>query len=742
MKHPIRYGVVIAIAVFLSSLSLKPLTTDMAFLRLGAMAILVIGLVTVVLRRINLREPWVVLAQIVTFTVFLFGTATALGDEGSLLGRVGSLYRSGIGELQSSVAPLPPHPGVTLLLVTGTGLIALLTHILVQSVERPAWSLLSLLTLFLIPALGLKEDISAWYLVLIGLGYLMILFVEGLDRTGSWARNLVSATAGEGRTWPSTGRMAVLIGVPALGLTLLLGSVIPLPGQVNWNLSKPKGNDGPLQLNDPTLDLRRNLSRPEDRVVMTYLTDNPDGQYLRLASLSQFDEQGWQIVPMQLQSRKELPPAPGLTADPAGTTVTDVSIGDFPSDYLPAPYAPRSHTAEGSWSYDPLSLTILATGPDRAQETVNLKYSVTSDEIEPDGARLSAARPGRPPDAEYTMALPPDLPEGIMSLTTQVTKDAQSPALKAAAIQKFLRSDAFTYSLEPQPGTGYDALENFLLRDRTGYCEQFAASMAIMARIVGIPSRVSVGFLPGEKAGDHWEVSLHDMHAWPELYFEGEGWVRFEPTPAVQAGAAPPWTIEGEAPPTTATPTPEPTPTGEPTAEPTAGGTPSATPTPSPEATAGGDEEGSGLPLTRILTAVGAVALVVALAAIPGLVRRRIRGKRLADRDDPHEAVDQAWAEVRATLVDLGKTWQPLSPRAQARRWGEHLPTEASAALRDLSRTVERSRYAAHLEDVDSEQLRTWVTTIRSGLMERSARDARFTANWWPRSIMSRRSRW
>ncbi len=127
-----------------------------------------------------------------------------------------------------------------------------------------------------------------------------------------------------------------------------------------------------------------------------------------------------------------------------------------------------------------------------------------------------------------------------------MTADADSPAEKAAAIQAYLRSSEFSYSTERLPGSGYQALENFLLRDHKGYCEQFASAMAMMARVVGIPSRVSVGFLPGDRDGDSWRVSIRDMHAWPELYFAGYGWVRFEPTPASITGAAPSWTVRTE----------------------------------------------------------------------------------------------------------------------------------------------------------------------------------------------------
>ncbi|MGM3293757.1 transglutaminase-like domain-containing protein, partial [Escherichia coli] len=84
-------------------------------------------------------------------------------------------------------------------------------------------------------------------------------------------------------------------------------------------------------------------------------------------------------------------------------------------------------------------------------------------------------------------------------------------------------------------GNGGDELEEFLTDDedgRTGYCEQFASAMAVMARSLGIPARVAMGFLePTEEGRGQWVYSTDDLHAWPELYFAGQGWVRFEPTP-------------------------------------------------------------------------------------------------------------------------------------------------------------------------------------------------------------------
>ena len=106
---------------------------------------------------------------------------------------------------------------------------------------------------------------------------------------------------------------------------------------------------------------------------------------------------------------------------------------------------------------------------------------------------------------------------------------------KAERLRNWLRT--FTYSLQaPGDGTDDSSQDVILqfLKERKGYCVQFASAMAVMARILGIPARVAVGFLPGHQdpVTGAWTVTLKDAHAWPELYFQGIGWVRFEPTPA------------------------------------------------------------------------------------------------------------------------------------------------------------------------------------------------------------------
>src|SRR5690606_3704427 len=111
-----------------------------------------------------------------------------------------------------------------------------------------------------------------------------------------------------------------------------------------------------------------------------------------------------------------------------------------------------------------------------------------------------------------------------------------------------------------------DPLSHFLLT-RQGYCTQFASAMVMMARTEGIPARFAIGFLPGSSSEDERTVVAADAHAWPELYFDGLGWLRFEPTPATRTAGAPGYTsstwgdpeAEGETPTSASTATAAPT---------------------------------------------------------------------------------------------------------------------------------------------------------------------------------------
>jgi hypothetical protein len=140
------------------------------------------------------------------------------------------------------------------------------------------------------------------------------------------------------------------------------------------------------------------------------------------------------------------------------------------------------------------------------------------------------------------------------------------------ALQDFFQAN-FTYTLTPKiSGTGSAAIQSFL-QTKAGFCQQFAATMAAMARALGIPAVVAVGYTPGTQQLDgSYQVTTHDAHAWPLLYFDGIGWVQFEPTPKIVSGGraqAQPWTVTANQPTGAASLGANAGPTAAPSAQPT-----------------------------------------------------------------------------------------------------------------------------------------------------------------------------
>jgi hypothetical protein len=125
----------------------------------------------------------------------------------------------------------------------------------------------------------------------------------------------------------------------------------------------------------------------------------------------------------------------------------------------------------------------------------------------------------------------------VAETARQVTAGARSTYEAARLLQGWFQRE-FDYSLEIQSGHGTSAIESFL-RQRGGYCEQFAGTYAAMMRTLGIPARVAVGFTPGiELETGVFAVQGRHAHAWPEVWFDGVGWIGFEPTPGRGAPGA------------------------------------------------------------------------------------------------------------------------------------------------------------------------------------------------------------
>lgn len=117
----------------------------------------------------------------------------------------------------------------------------------------------------------------------------------------------------------------------------------------------------------------------------------------------------------------------------------------------------------------------------------------------------------------------------------EVAGDAKSPYAAAVALESWFRRGVFIYDPNPpKPPAGVPPLVDFVMRTKAGYCQHFAGAMALMLRYLGIPARVAAGFSSGQydKGSGEWIVTDHDAHEWVEAWFQGWGWVPFDPTPS------------------------------------------------------------------------------------------------------------------------------------------------------------------------------------------------------------------
>ena len=131
----------------------------------------------------------------------------------------------------------------------------------------------------------------------------------------------------------------------------------------------------------------------------------------------------------------------------------------------------------------------------------------------------------------------------MYDLARAVAGSARTPYAAAVALELWLRTaGGFRYDEQPPPPpAGVPALAAFVTTGKAGYCQHFAGAMAVMLRYLGIPARVAAGFTSGTYDGESqlWTVTDHDAHTWVEVWFDGFGWLPFDPTPGRGAlGAA------------------------------------------------------------------------------------------------------------------------------------------------------------------------------------------------------------
>jgi transglutaminase-like putative cysteine protease len=759
-----------ATATILVSLSLYPIFYGFAWFWTGVAAVLTVALAGTLTR---LRRLPVIVCLAGGLVALLLDLNIGYESPTSLfrvlptptsLRLLWDLVGLGFQESSKYAPPVPELPPMMFLATAGIGLTALLTDLIAVRLESAALAGLPLLLLFTEPFTLSISRTGFGMVVAFCLGtagYLALLSSEGRDRIREWERpNPGPDELPDTRALATTGRrvgvtsvalaLCIPLFIPGLHATRLFGSGQPGIGGTGAGTGTGAGVGFP----DPNTQLTNELreSRPQD--VFTYTTTDTSQQYFQVYVLDDLTSNDGFTLFSQPESvvgvSPNLPKAPGLTqssyASPETTSVTlSRAVGQDDLTALPVPYPATQVLAPGQLRAEKNTLMVFDTGVHLS----GLTYQVTSlDQSQIPQQALNGVPAPKGDITKYYTGYPSSY-QPLRQLAEQVVAaaKAKTPFEEALALQEWLTSSQFKYTTNAPSIVDARGLVNFLTTTKRGYCQQFSFAMAVMARLLGIPSRVAYGYTAGTAEPDGtWLVTTHDAHAWPELYLQGYGWLRFEPTPGASDGGqgtaiAPAYTTQPnnpfKNPGTTSGQAPS--------------GTTGHTPAISPQLTrlkALGEGGGAytapapGLSGWQIfgLVMLGLLVLIMLAVAAPTAARWLIRRWRWRTARHGGDAAlaHAAWRELRDDLVDHRAGFSlSESPRALAARVGDslRLPPPAGAALRRVAMAEERARYAARPDT--GVGLRQDCATIRRAIAAASPRRTRWLARLFPSSVIT-----
>jgi len=425
-------------------------------------------------------------------------------------------------QFRFAVAPVEYVGGWALLASVGTAFVVFTGDTFAFRANARGEALVPGAVLFVVvAALGADVSRMGFALALVASGFLAAVLLRA--RAAPQARTIL----GRARNPLSTVLPAAFA---AGGLVVLAAWVIGprLPGANDEPLVDTRNERGGVtEVISPLVDIRSRLVNRSATELFVVNATVP--AYWRVTALPEFDGSTWRLPDRNLEDVDgALQPArPGSTENRQ-----EIVIQALTGPLVPAAAEPVAASGQRlRWNAETSTLVKLdeqlATG-DRL-DIVSAMPVYTAQE-------LQAATSRQPPDPIY-LELPDNFPSSVAEQASLLTAGAPSPYDAAIALQNWFRSE-FEYSIDVPQGHGNSAIEAFL-RQRIGYCEQFAGTFAAMMRSLGIPSRVAVGYTQGLTQPDgSFSVLGRNSHAWPEVWFDQYGWVSFEPTPGRGAPGA------------------------------------------------------------------------------------------------------------------------------------------------------------------------------------------------------------
>ena len=626
-------------------------------------------------------------------------------------GHFAQLVSSAGEDIRQLTLPVDDTDGLVFVVVLGVGTLAVLVELFTGVLATPALVGLPLLTLYLVPVTLLPDSVP-WLLFLPGsAGYLWLLLTDNIDRVRRYGRRF----AGDGRgidSWePSplatTGRWLTVLALPvAVVLPMLLPGATTGVIDSWYNGGGGTGNGsgaGNSAAVNPIAELEGALTTTQTTELGYVTTDDTSPGYMRMWTASSLTAKGFE-ADLRLSNRSvaaSLMEAPQPRFDVRRTyhqaTFTATNLN---SAALPLFGTATQVRVGDEWQYDPLAGTV--TSESATTKGLEFSYDFTDFEYTPDQLRSSEEVTQTSVAYQGNIAHPTSAV--VSDLVDELTMETGTQYDAVLAIHRFFsRANGFRYELSTSDSSGdtASAIENFLVRGRAGYCQQYAAAMAWMVRDAGYPARVAIGLTRGTATGDRFRLTNFNFHAWVEVYFEDFGWVPFDPTPSggVRNSQSEEWAPD---PNSTDDDTDDSADTGSGTD--VDNGRPGGDGDVDDNQPRPGEEAGTVVLSAAAPTTVWPYWLVttvlIALILLSPAVRRNLlRRRRLRSPggSDPSATALAAWQDLTDSLTDLGIAVSPASThRTAADRLiaSQGLTGSAAAGLRHLAAACEQARYA------------------------------------------------
>ena len=583
----------------------------------------------------------------------VLGSSTAFGIPGTrTASHLWAALRQAHTDFAAAVTPVPATTGFTLVAVLGTGAIAILGDWAAFRWRSALYGAAPPFAYF-VACCALGQGAGREWAVTAEVAALLVYMLAHRATVGradqAWFGNYRAGTA----------RWAVTAGCAAAALSLLTAVLVtPAVGKsegrgiLGWRSGVGSAGSGPRQVPNPVVDLHTRLLVLTDVPVFT--VQSPVPSYWRLTSLDTFTGQDWISTNSYRGFGARLP---GAQAVPVGTRVVrqQFVVQRLDSVWLPNAFTPLAVNGVKNVSYDPTSGSLITSH----QTSDGLAYSVDSYQYlsSLDPAQVRSAPPlALNSTLRRYLQLPNSIPASVYALARSITAGQTTEYGKALALQNYFLGPKFTYSLDPPDnGYGIQSLTNFLFSTRTGFCQQFAGSYAVLARAIGLPTRLAVGFATGNDLGNgNYQVLNADAHTWPEVYFGPRlGWLPFEPTKSfsnpLSKGYAPPSTTDAGSGVVKPGPTDPVVKPGPSTATGPSGqrNTPTTAVAGASVAPRSGGGHGAAVWLTLLLVLLATAAWAVLVIAFR---RARWQVRRWRARHDPGSVVLAHWADVGELL--------------------------------------------------------------------------------------------